>query len=187
MDGHGDDISQRRGQSPTAIARHANRAAGDDGRGRGSKRDDRPWTHRRDFLVEPHAARQNLLAIRALVDAALALRPPFEMFYGVREVDALGVDAGFVECGAQQRTCGTDKWMALAILDITGLFTDQHHGRAWRAFAKDGLRRVLKQRTPAAGCGLPAQTFESRPFWRGHPRRHYFSRRTLLRRMGWLL
>ena len=68
--------------------------AGQRARRGGAERDDEPGLDQVQFEIEPPAAMFDLVAVRLLVDAALAARLEFEMLHGIGDVDALAVDAG---------------------------------------------------------------------------------------------
>ena len=47
----------------------------------------------RDLFLEPHPTRQDLVAVGAFVDPALATRRPLEVLDGIRQIDAADIEA----------------------------------------------------------------------------------------------
>ncbi len=86
---------------------------------------------------------------------ALAARRPFEVFYGVGHVHRAAVEAGIDHRAVEQLPGRTDKRLALHVFLVPRLLANHDHAGIGRAFAKDGLRRVGKQRAAfAKGRGL---------------------------------
>jgi hypothetical protein len=114
--------------------------------GRGSaETHDHLGLERGDFGVEPGAASGDFRGVGLFVDAAFAARLPFEMFYGVGDVDFFAVDAGFDESGVEQLASRAYEWTALEIFLISRLFADEHDLCVGPAFAEDGLGATLPE------------------------------------------
>src|SRR5262249_36006888 len=126
-------------------------------RGRRSERDDRAWTHSRDFAVEPHTARQHFFTVGAFVNSSLAARRPLEVFEGVGEIHARDVEPGLLDRAAKKPPRLTDERQAGTILFIAGLLSNEHELRGSRTGTKNSLRRVLPQRTVVAAERLLRQ------------------------------
>src|SRR5689334_15186302 len=77
-------------------------------------------------------------------------RLPFKMFNRVGDVDLLSLDPGFLESAIHHLSRRTDERLARQIFRVSRLLADQHHGRAFRPLAENGLGRVLIKRTSGA-------------------------------------
>ena len=86
--------------------------------------------------------------------AAFALRFPFEMLNGIRNVHLIARNAGFHQGFVEQSAGGSDEWMALQIFLIAGLLSDEDDLGVSGAFAKHGLCGALIKVTTrtALGC-----------------------------------
>ena len=134
--------------------RHTNRRPEQGARGCRAQRHQRLRANRVDFHVEPKAARDDFLVVRALVQAALALPPPFEVFDRVREVHAGHLDAGLAERAAQQLASRADKRLPLPVFHVARLLADEHERPVCGPRAEHGLRGVFPQRATAAALRL---------------------------------
>ena len=91
------------------------------------------------------------------MNAALALRLPFEMLDGVGDVGFFAIDSSFLQSAVQQFSSGSYKGPALQILLIAGLLPYKHNFRMFRAVAKHGLRGVSPKVTSFAVFGASAK------------------------------
>jgi hypothetical protein len=88
------------------------------------------------------------------VDPALPSRLPFEMFYGIRDVNVFPIDAGFLQCSVENFSRRSDKRTALNVLLISGLLADEHHARfRTAAFPENCLGSSCPEITSAATRG----------------------------------
>jgi hypothetical protein len=85
--------------------------------------------------------------------AAFALRFPFEVFDGIRNVHFVARNAGFHQGFVEQSAGRPDEWMALQILLIAGLLADEDHLGVRGAFAEHRLCRAPIQIAPSAVFG----------------------------------
>ena len=85
--------------------------------------------------------------------ATLALRLPFEVLDGVRDVDRVAGDTGFHERFVKQSAGGPHKGMPLQVLLIAGLLADEDKFCMRGAFSKHGLSGPLVQIALGAGFG----------------------------------
>jgi hypothetical protein len=69
---------------------------------------------------------------------------------GVRHVGRGAVDPRLLECLVEQPAGRADEGRPREILLVAWLLADEHHLRAERALAEDGLRRVGVERAAAA-------------------------------------
>src|SRR5690606_33385494 len=91
-----------------------------------------------------------------LVNPTLAPRFPLEVLDGIGDVGRNLVKPGLLQRLIQQAAGRPDKGLALDILDIAGLFADEHERRAGAAFAEDGLRAASPELASAAArCFAP--------------------------------
>ena len=79
------------------------------------------------------------------MNTTFAARLPFEVLDDVGEVSLRAIDASFFERIVEQTSCRANKWFALEIFFVTGLFADEKNFSATRAFAKDSLRATLPE------------------------------------------
>lgn len=105
----------------------------------------------RHFRFEPRLAGSQLSAVRLLVNSPLAAFFEFEMLHGVGDIDGKAIDTGFDQRAIEEAAGGSDKWMALAVFLITGLFTNEHDGSRTLAFAEDSLSGMFVQIASVAG------------------------------------
>jgi hypothetical protein len=108
-----------------------------------AKSDDEPWAYGFDFVKQPVPAYLDFAGVRAFVQAPLAARLKLEMFDRVGHVNALAIDAGLRERPIQQEAGRSDKWPALAIFVVSGLFADKHDLRVRRAFSEYRPGRIF--------------------------------------------
>src|SRR5690606_15859753 len=94
------------------------------------------------------------------MDAPLAARSKFEVFYRIGDIGLLAVDANFLEDRVEELACGTDEGLSGEILAITGLLADEDDARVLRPFAEHCLRRILVEVAAGAGLRLLPQCFE---------------------------
>jgi len=129
--------------------------------GRSTKTDDHFGRNHAHLGVEPLQASFDFPLRRCFVETPFAARRlnrrPFEVLDGVRHVNAASVYAGVAQRAVEQLPGRADKWMAPEIFLVTGLLADQHHSRAVRAFAENGLRGLAPQRTSLAFRGRGTQ------------------------------
>jgi len=85
--------------------------------------------------------------------APFALRLPFKMFDGIRDVDVVAGNAGFDQGFVEQSARGSDEGMALQVLLIAGLLADEDNFGVSRTFAEYGLRGALIEVTAGTAFG----------------------------------
>ena len=97
-----------------------------------------------EFRLDPRQTGFDLLAVRALVEAALASGrgAPLEMLHDVGDEDRLAVDPGLREGLVEKSPGRPDERLALEILVIAGLLADEHPASGDRTHSEDGLGRV---------------------------------------------
>src|SRR5437764_1157708 len=78
-------------------------------------------------------------------DVVLLCALTFVLLEHVGEVRLRAIDASFFERIVEQTSCRANKWFALEIFFVTGLFADEKNFSATRAFAKDSLRASLPE------------------------------------------
>src|SRR5579859_7530408 len=143
-----------------AVLGHPERRAEERLRCGGSHQDDEPRPDRIYLGLEPRPARAHLLAVRLLVQPALAAAHPAEVLDRVGHVHARAFDAGFGEPLVQETARRADKRFALDVLAVTGLLADEHQRGLAGALPEDRLRRVLPEAAPATPFGRAAQAVE---------------------------
>src|SRR6185437_13004796 len=109
-----------------------------------------PRPDRAELGLQPEPAGPDLGAVRALVDPTLTPLGPLEVLDRVGHVHVGTVDAGLVQSPVQDPARGPDERMALFVLLVTRLLTDQRDGNARPAFAEHRLRRPPVQIAPRA-------------------------------------
>jgi hypothetical protein len=141
---HGRDDAGRDGQvdGPAARLHHGEGRAGERLRGRGAEQDDGLRADEGQLGLDPRQARPNLDAVRALVQPALAGRPPLEVLDDVRHEGLLAVDARILECPIEQRARRPHERLAVEVLAVAGLLADEHQASRHRARAEHRLRRA---------------------------------------------
>lgn len=121
--------------------------------GRGAQADDDARLNHLELGLEPRAAGGNLCSRGFLMPAAFAVRLPFEMLHGVRDIDVVPRNAGFDERFVQQSSGRSDKGMARFVFLIPRLLPDEHDFGMVRALPEHGLSRALVQIAPGARLG----------------------------------
>src|SRR4051812_8948287 len=141
---HGDEALDAFAQRLQTAARSRNGrvASGQCTRRRRAERHGELRLDQVELLVEPPAARFDLVVVRLLVDAALAARLELEVLHGIRDIDARAIDAGFGKRAVEHLPGRTHEWLAGQVLLIARLFADEHERCVRWSFAEDGLRRV---------------------------------------------
>ena len=123
----GHDVRRERGlEKLAAMLRDAKIAAEEGLRSRGAETHDHFGPERGDLGFEPRTAGCDFGGVGLFVDAAFAAGLPLEMFYGVRDIDFLTVDASFDEGGVEELACRSDEGTALEVFLISRLFADEH-------------------------------------------------------------
>src|SRR2546425_3562646 len=113
--------------------------------------------HHGDLGIQPGTTGVDLSGVRLLVQAPLALRLPFEVLHGVRDIDMPAVDARLLERLVEHTSRGADERFSLPVLSIAGLLSDEHDLGVLGAIAEDGLRAGLVKVTGAATGGRLAK------------------------------
>ena len=90
---------------------------------------------------------------RFFVLAALALWFPFEMFYGIGDIDVVSRDPGFGQGLIQDVSCRTDERMTGSVFLVARLFADQDDLGMTCPFSEDGLCGLLVEIAAGAGGG----------------------------------
>jgi hypothetical protein len=115
-----------------------------------SSRERQPRPDHPELGLQPEPAGPDLAPVRALVDPALAPLGPLEVLDRVGHVHVGTVDAGLVQRPVQDPARGPDERVALLVLLVARLLTDQRDGNARAAFAEHRLRRPPVQIAPRA-------------------------------------
>ena len=102
-------------------------------------------------------AGDDLGAVGALVDPALASRLPLEVLHGVRHVDLLAVEPGVGDRLVEDPARGSDERLASLVLLVARLLADHHQPRGGGTGAEDGLGGALPQTAAAAVLGVDRQ------------------------------
>src|ERR1700740_3686944 len=120
-------------------------------RGR-SQADDDLGFHCVQFGIQPGTTSVYLRIPRLLVDAPLTTlgRRPLEMFYNIRDVDFIPVDAGFNERLIQQLSRRAHERAAGEVFLISGLFAYEHDRSLRRSLAENRLSCMLPKITGTA-------------------------------------
>jgi hypothetical protein len=136
-------LSEGRVPKPAAGFMQADNLAKHRLHGRRSKTDDNSRLDSLNLRLKPWPAGGDLSCRRLLMFAAFALRFPFEVFYGIRDIDGIPWNARFEKCFVQQFSSGTDEGMACAVFLISGLFSHHQNFGLRGAFTKYGLSGPL--------------------------------------------
>ena len=83
----------------------------------------------------------------------------------VGDVDLRAVDLYLLECPVEQLSRGPDERTPFEVLAVAGLLADEHDLGVLRAFAEDGLRAGLPERTGLALGSRLAEPLQTRPLW----------------------
>src|SRR5439155_8294983 len=81
------------------------------------------------------------------MNSALTSRLPFKMFHCVRDVNLGSINSSFFERLIHDFSGRSNKGLTGDIFIIPWLFADEHDRCAFRALAKNGLRRALEKVT----------------------------------------
>jgi hypothetical protein len=121
--------------------------------GGGSQAHNQFWFEHTQFRVEPRSTRGHLACVWFRVQASLAARGPFKVFYCIRHIDHLAIDATFLEHAIEQSASRSNKGMSFAIFSISWLLAnDDKFGVQW-AFTENRLRGITVKLTTSATCG----------------------------------
>ena len=134
--------SERGFQKLTAVLGHAKLAPKQGLRGGGSHTNYHLRTHDGNFGVKPWPACRNLRGIRLFVNAALASRLPFEVLYGIGDVNFGSINSRFNQGAVEKFPGRSNERAAVEVLIIPGLFSDQHDFAARRSGAEYGLSGI---------------------------------------------
>ena len=134
-------------------------------RGR-SEANHNPRLKDRDFRIQPWTAGGNLSGIGLFVNTALASRLPFEVFDRIGHINFRSIDSCFHQSFVEQCSGGTDKWLALEVFLVPGLFPYKNHFGVWSALAKDRLRSALPKVASLAVFCRFLQRRDSRVYWK---------------------
>src|ERR1051325_7358886 len=110
------------------------------------------------FRFQPWTTRCDFTRIRLLMNSAFPSRLPFEMFYGVGDINLRPIDSSFLERTVHDFASRTNKRLARDIFVVARLFADQHHRRTFGTVTEYGLGRSLVQMT----CGAMICCFANR-------------------------
>ena len=124
---------------PAAVLGEAEVVAQQGLRGHRAQAHDQLRAYGDDLCAEPGPARLDVAHLGRLVDPALTALLEPEVLDGVRHVHRRPVDAGLVHRLLQQSAGRTDERDALAVLDVAGLLSHQHHPCLWAAAGEDSL------------------------------------------------
>lgn len=157
----------------TSLPGHAEGGAKERLRRRRAEAEDDARFDEGDLGLEPRQAGADLGSARRLVSAPRTARVPrpFEMFYGVREIDVLAIDPRALEGSVENSPRGAHEGTALPVLDVPGLFADDEQIGPRGTLPEDGLRGAPVELTPMAAFRGATQLRE------GRPRRNEISRR----------
>ncbi len=117
-----------------------------------SKADDHVRLDECNLVLEPRKTRADLTGAWCLMNASLRSRVfgPLEVLHRVSEVDVIAVEANGVERAIEQLARRPDEIVAEFVLDVPGLFADEHDACAARTLAEHGLGSALEQVAAAA-------------------------------------
>jgi hypothetical protein len=115
--------------------------------------DDDSRVYHLHFGFQPGPAGGDLSRRWFLVFAALALRFPFKVFYGICDVQVPPVYPGFAECLVQKFSRRSHKRMTNPVFLISRLLANQDDRSMSRSFSKDGLGGLLVQIASRAAGG----------------------------------
>ncbi len=87
----------------------------------------------------------------------------FEMLDCVRYIHQRPIDPGIHQGAIEQFARWADKWTALLVFFIAGLFADENDLSGSRSFTKHGLRRVSVEIASAAGLNGFLELARRRP------------------------
>ena len=128
MDGRQNVLSKIRVEPLSAMLSYAKLLTKNCLRGGGAKKHDDLRLQQCQLGIEPGLACRDLTRSRPFVKASLPRRRafPLEMFYDVRNISGLPLDAGFDKRFIQQTASGPNERMPAEIFLIARLFTDQN-------------------------------------------------------------
>src|SRR6185312_5913916 len=133
-------------------------------RGR-SERDDQLGPDHGELGLEPRAARGQLARVGLLVQPSLAAGLPFEVLHGIGDVDLVAIDTGGHQRLVQEPSRRPDERVALPVLLIAGLLTDEHDARVTRPLAEHGLRRASIEVAAGTPGGLLPEHLQAWRHW----------------------
>lgn len=149
----------------TAVLRDLEGSAEDRLSGRGAQTDEHLRPHNRQLRVEPWPARGDVRHRRFAMDTSLPARFPTEVLDCVGDVDLVAIEPGVGEASVEQLPGWTDERMALEVLTVTRLLTDDHHPSRGGALAEHGLRAEVVEVAPGADLGCTLERLEVEPRW----------------------
>ena len=142
MDSGHDHLRERRFEKFAAMLGDSEIAAEQGLGGGGTEADDYLGFEGCNFGLEPGAAGFNFRGAGLFVDAAFSSWFPFEMLYGIRDVNFLAIDSRCDERFVEKFAGGADERFAFEIFLIAGLLADHHHFCERRAFTENCLRGI---------------------------------------------
>ena len=161
-DGCGDPLGV---EDLTAVLRDLEGSAKDRLSGRGAQTDEHLRPHDRQLRIEPWPARRDVRHRRFAMDTSLPARFPTKVLNRVGDVHLVAIEPGVGEAPVEQFPGWTDERMALQVLTVTRLLTDDHHPSRGGAFTKDGLRAEVVEVAPGADLGCTLELLEIEPRW----------------------
>ena len=162
MDRRRDRVGEIRVDKPAPVLRYPELPAEQGLRRGGAEEDEHSRLDDRDFGLEPWPARGDLRPGWFLVNAALALGLPPEVFHRVRHVGRRAIDPGFLERLVQQPSGGAHEGLSRSVLVVTRLLADEHHPGRLRALSEDSLGAELPEVAAVAAGGGFAERRQSR-------------------------
>jgi L-alanine-DL-glutamate epimerase-like enolase superfamily enzyme len=148
--GHGDQLCEVGVDRLSAIASDPDLGSQQGLCGRRAEQNQRPRAHHLELGPQPRQTGRYLPAVWTLVNPALTPRLVAEMLDHVGDVDIVMRDARSLQAAVEDAAGGADERMALNVLLVPRLLTDQHQARVLRTLAHHGLRGTFPEVTGAA-------------------------------------
>lgn len=139
---------------------HSAGTAGERVKSRRAHGDDQLWFEQPQFRSQPPRAALHFPAVGARMEPPFASLFKLEMLDGVGDITLRAIEVRFLQARIEQPAGGADKWMALQVFFIAGLFADKHDTRIVSALAKNQLGGILVKIATFAAFGLPVQCSE---------------------------
>jgi len=99
------------------------------------------------------------------MDTSLPARFPTEVLDRVGDVHLVAIEPGIDEASVEQLPGWTDERMALEVLTVTRLLTDDHHPSRGGALAEHGLGAEVVEVAPGADLGCTLERLEVDSRW----------------------
>jgi hypothetical protein len=120
---------------------------------RGSQTDKHLRVDDVNFFFEPREACRNFSCARLLVDSALSLGNPLEVFDHIGHVSLCSTDAGRLKSFVEHSSSRAHERLTLEIFIVSRLLSHQQCSRGTPAFTKNGLGGIFEQRATLTASG----------------------------------